>query len=89
MTTTPAATIYGRPGCVQCVSVNRTITERGGAPTYVDVAADDTAADYVRSESDGDMRLPFVVLALPNGEHITFNGNRRDIIDAHFPRVAN
>lgn len=28
------------------------------------------------------------LIALPNGEHRTFNGNRADIIDELFPRQA-
>lgn len=86
---TPAVTVYGTPACVQCKSVVRAITKRTGtAPTYVDLSTDPGAADYVRAESPDDLRLPYVVVALPNGEHRTFNGNRADIIDELFPRAA-
>lgn len=84
----PAVTVYGTPACVQCKSVVRTITDRGYTPTYVDLTTDPDAEAYVRTESADDLRLPFVVVALPNGEHRTFNGNRRDIIDELFPRAA-
>lgn len=92
MTTTataaPTATIYGTPSCVQCKSALRIITERGGTPTYIDLTQDETgeAEQYIRNTSGGDLRLPFVVIQMANGEQVTFSGNRRDIIDQHFPR---
>jgi glutaredoxin len=82
-TLTPAVTIYGKPGCVQCVSVKNVITKRGTTPTYVDVMDDADALAYVVAE--GVQQMPYVVIAMPNGEHVTFTGNRRDIIDTYFP----
>lgn len=79
-----AVTVYGTPSCVQCKAVVRTFDQRGVAHTYVDAAADPDALAYLKAE--GVQQVPYVVIAMDSGEHVTFTGNRRDLIDVYFPR---
>ena len=80
--------ISGGIAAYKTLELIRRLRDRGAAVTYVDLSTDPAAEAYVRETSAEDLRLPFVVIAMPNGEHVTFNGNRRDLIDQYLPKVA-
>lgn len=56
---TISATVYSKPGCVQCVATTRALDRYGIAYTTVDVTADADARERVHAL--GYLHLPVVV----------------------------
>ncbi|MBF6213726.1 glutaredoxin family protein [Nocardia puris] len=55
----PEITVYGRPGCGQCLATTQHLTRRGVPHAYVDVSADPAGVEVVTSL--GYQALPVVV----------------------------
>lgn len=57
-----AVVVYWRPGCGYCARLKRTLGRLGEQATWVNIWADEEAADYVRSVNDGNETVPTVVI---------------------------
>lgn len=53
--------VYWRPGCQYCMRLRRSLGDRAGDVTWVNIWADDEAAAFVRSLNDGNEQVPTVV----------------------------
>ena len=82
----PATTVYTRPNCVQCRSTFRALDERGVTYTKVNVAEDETAAEYVRGL--GHKQAPVIVIDTPT-QPVHWSGFNPILIETHFgPKAA-
>lgn len=76
------ATIYGKPGCMQCVATKREVDKLYLPTAVIDVSTDDHAGDLLTEL--GYRALPVVVTA--EGHHWT--GHRPDRIQTLAKAVA-
>jgi glutaredoxin len=60
--------VYWRPGCQYCVRLRRSLGDRAGEVTWVNIWADDEAAAFVRSINGGNEQVPTV--ATGTGERL-------------------
>lgn len=81
----PATTLYTKPSCVQCDATKRDLNKKGIEYTSVDISADETALNYVKSL--GHLQAPVLVLDTPT-QPVHWSGYRPDLITLHFGKAA-
>lgn len=81
----PATTLYTKPSCVQCDATKRDLNKKGIEYTSVDMSADETALNYVKSL--GHQQAPVIVLDTPT-QPVHWSGYRPDLITLHFGKAA-
>lgn len=54
--------IYHRPGCSYCIRMKALLGTTGSKATWVDIWADDQAAEFVQSVNNGNETVPTVVI---------------------------
>ncbi|WP_138443544.1 glutaredoxin family protein [Sinomonas susongensis] len=77
--------LYTKPACPQCDMTKRQLDRAGIHYTTVDVTEDETALWYIKDYL-GYLAAPVVVVAVPNGDEIHFNGFRPDLIAQHITK---
>lgn len=81
----PATTLYTKPSCVQCDATKRDLNKKGIEYTSVDISADETALNYVKSL--GHLQAPVLVLDTAT-QPVHWSGYRPDLITLHFGKAA-
>lgn len=81
----PATTLYTKPSCVQCDATKRDLNKKGIEYTSVDISADETALNYVKSL--GHLQAPVLVLDTAT-QPVHWSGYRPDLINLHFGKAA-